>query len=122
MSLMALTGDRHLAPKVVDPEFEERTDRDRPMDILRSPRWDIERFPGAHDSEKFTTIRLEDLFEAEVIAIPQWSSILLISEFPQRHWPGSAEGLPNSRGCDLFETPLGACFWFIETLYWVYPT
>ncbi|MCH8931303.1 MAG: hypothetical protein IIA98_10390 [Proteobacteria bacterium] len=45
-------GDRHLAPKVVGPEFEERTDRDRPMVIWRPPRRDLERFSGAHQGEQ----------------------------------------------------------------------
>ncbi len=117
-----VTGDRHLATKVMGPEFEEQTDRDRPMVISRPPRWDPEPLTGAHDSEKFTTIRLEDLFEAEVITIPQRSSILLISVFPWRHCPGSAEALLNSYSRNPFATPFGACFLFIETLYWVETT
>ncbi len=41
-------GDNRIAVRFVGPGFEERTDRDRPMVILRPPRWDLELLRGAY--------------------------------------------------------------------------
>ena len=49
-----MTGDRHFAPKVVGPDFEERTDRGGAVNILRPPRRDFERLRGLRHSEQIS--------------------------------------------------------------------